>query len=218
MKKTALRCVYFLLGVLINSFGIALITKGALGTSPISSVPYVLSLKFTTLSFGTATFIINMVFIAVQIALLKKEFKAVQFLQIGINLLFSAFIDVSMNLLAFVQPDIFWEKMLAFLAGCVVLALGIAVEVAPDILFVPGEGIVRAIACVSGKKFGTVKVCFDVTLILIAGVLSFLFFGGLNGLGIGTLISALIVGKIVNLINEHLKWLQLIRNLAACES
>lgn len=63
---------YFIIGVLINSFGIALITKGALGTSPISSVPYVLSLQFPSLSFGMTTFLINSLFILVQIILLKK--------------------------------------------------------------------------------------------------------------------------------------------------
>ena len=51
-KKIALRYLFFTLGLLINSFGIARITKGALGTSPISSTPYVLSLQFPTLSFG----------------------------------------------------------------------------------------------------------------------------------------------------------------------
>ena len=47
MNKTILRYFYFLLGLFINSFGIAFITKSALGTSQISSVPYVLSLYFT---------------------------------------------------------------------------------------------------------------------------------------------------------------------------
>ena len=66
---------YFVIGVLINSFGIALITKGALGTSPISSVPYVLSLQFSSFSFGMTTFLINSIFILIQIVLLKKNFK-----------------------------------------------------------------------------------------------------------------------------------------------
>ena len=90
---------YFIIGVLINSF--ALITKGALGTSPISSVPYVLSLQFPSFSFGMTTFLINSLFILVQIILLKKNFKPLQFLQFGVNILFSSFIDFSMSLLSF---------------------------------------------------------------------------------------------------------------------
>ena len=67
--------LYFIIGVLINSFGIALITKGALGTSPISSIPYALSLQFPSFSFGMTTFLVNSLFILVQIILLKKDFK-----------------------------------------------------------------------------------------------------------------------------------------------
>lgn len=74
MNKTILRYFYFLLGLFINSFGIAFITKSALGTSQISSVPYVFSLYFTHISFGMMTFIFNMIFIIIQIIILKKIF------------------------------------------------------------------------------------------------------------------------------------------------
>ena len=41
------RYVIFLIGLFVNSLGVSLITKASLGTSPISSIPYVLSLKFS---------------------------------------------------------------------------------------------------------------------------------------------------------------------------
>lgn len=189
---------YFIIGVLINSFGIALITKGALGTSPISSVPYVLSLQFPSLSFGMTTFLINSLFILVQIILLKKNFKPLQFLQFGVNILFSSFIDFSMSLLSFLELSNIWMQMLTLLLGCLVLAIGINFEVAPKIMFVPGEGAVQAISDAFHTNFGRTKVAFDTTLMGIALLLSFLFFGHLNGLGIGTIISALIVGLFVN--------------------
>ena len=40
------RYIIFFIGLYINSLGVALITKASLGTSPISSIPYVLSLNF----------------------------------------------------------------------------------------------------------------------------------------------------------------------------
>ena len=94
------------------------------------------------------------------------------------------------------------------------LAFGISVEVAPDLIMVPGEGIVAAISKVSGRRFGSVKVMFDVTLILIAALLSWLFFGNIVGVGVGTLLSAVSVGQFVNLINRHVSLLQHIRALA----
>ena len=145
--------------------------------------------------------------------LLKRDFHPIQFLQIAVNLLFSSLIDVSMALLWFFQPETLLVRLISLLVGCVILAVGISIEVAPDTLVVPGEGVVRAISQVSGKRFGTVKVYFDVTLIVIAVALSFLFFGKLNGIGVGTVVSALTVGKFVNIIDRRLPLIGWIRSL-----
>ena len=218
MKQILKRYLYFILGVAINSFGVAFITKSALGTSQISSVPYVLSLRFASVSFGMTTFFVNLLFILIQAVLLKKNFQTVQFLQVAVNVLFSVLIDVSMTLLSFFQPEAFGLRIVSLLAGCVILAVGISIEVAPDVLVVPGEGAVRAISQTTGLKFGSVKVYFDVSLIVIASALSFLFFGRLNGVGLGTVISALTVGKFVNIVNLHLPAVRKIRDLAASAS
>lgn len=191
--------LYFIIGVLINSFGIALITKGALGTSPISSISYVLSLQFPSFSFGMTTFLINSLFILVQIILLKKDFKPCNACNlVSIFSLFTSSIDFSMSLLSFLELSSIWIQMLTLILGCLVLAIGINFEVAPKIMFVPGEGAVQAISDTFHTNFGKTKVAFDTTLMGIALLLSFLFFGHLNGLGIGTIISALIIGLFVN--------------------
>ena len=208
------RYIWFAVGVLINSFGIALITKGALGTSPISSTPYVLSLQFPALSFGMTTFLVNLLFIALQIVLLRRDFQPVQLLQLVVNVVFSEFIDVSTNLLGFFESASVAVQLLCVVLGCAVLALGISIEVAPNVILVPGEGAVRAIAATCRARFGTVKICFDLTLVAVALVLSLVFFHGVQGLGLGTVISALVVGKLVNLCNAHLPFLEHIRRLA----
>ena len=145
----------------------ALITKAALGTSPISSVPYVLSLKFTP-TLGEFTFVMNLAFIALQPILLRRDYKPIQLLQVFVNLLFSWFIDVSMNLLGWFEPQNIVVELIALLLGCAVLGFGISVEVAPDVLRVPGEGLVGALAQVTKIRFGSVKVAFDVTLVAIS--------------------------------------------------
>ena len=215
MNKLVQRYSFFFLGLVINSFGIAFITKSALGTSPISSVPYVCSLFQTNISFGAFSFIINMIFILLQILLLKKDFHPIQFLQIPVNILFSVFIDVGMAALGWLDPISIPARIVSLLLGCAILALGISIEVAPDVIVVPGEGLVRAIAQVGKKDFGKVKVCFDVTLMLIAVCLSFLFFHSLQGLGLGTIISAVLVGRIVSVISGRFPLIGRIRGLAA---
>ena len=214
MSRQIERLVWFSAGILINSFGIVLITKGALGTSQISSIPYVLSLQMPFISFGMFSFIMNMVYIVLQALLLRRQFKPIQLLQIVVNVVFSASIDVFMAMLSFYAPQQLFTRGLSAIAGCIVLAFGISVEVAPDLIMVPGEGIVAAISKVSGRRFGSVKVAFDVTLILIAAALSWVFFGDLVGVGVGTLLSAVSVGQFVNLINRHVPLLQHIRALA----
>ena len=214
MSRQIERLVWFSAGILINSFGIVLITKGALGTSQISSIPYVLSLQMPSISFGMFSFIMNMVYIVLQALLLRRQFKPIQLLQIVVNVVFSASIDVFMAMLSFYASQQLFTRVLSAIAGCIVLAFGISVEVAPDLIMVPGEGIVAAISKVSGRRFGSVKVVFDVTLILIAALLSWLFFGNIVGVGVGTLLSAVSVGQFVNLINRHVPLLQHIRALA----
>ena len=212
-NNTAKRDLFFLIGILINAFGVALITKAALGTSPISSVPYVLSLRFAP-TLGAFTFVMNLLFIILQPVLLRRDYQPIQLLQIVVNIVFSWFIDVSMNLLDWLEPQNIAVELIVLLLGCAVLGFGISVEVAPDVLLVPGEGLVGALTAASGRRFGSVKVAFDVTLVLISLALSLLFFHRLNGLGLGTVISALLVGRFVNLYNSRLPLIAHIARLA----
>lgn len=210
--RLALRFGSFVLGLLINSVGIVLINKALLGTAPISSVPYVLSLTFEP-TLGEFTFALNMLFLVAEIALLRRDFHPIQLLQVVANLIFSSFIDLSMGLLSWVSPQSLPEMALALLLGCCILACGISIEVAPNVTMVPGEGIVHAISTAAKRPFGSCKLCFDTSLALLACALSFVFFGYLNGPGVGTIVSALIVGPIVNVINAHVPLIDAIRGL-----
>lgn len=206
------RWLFFAVGVALNSFGIALITKGALGTSPISSVPYVLSMQYP-FTLGEFTFAMNSLFIVAQALLLRRDFKLFQVLQILVNVVFSALIDVSMSALWWYDASTVAMQLVAVIVGSAALGFGVAVEVAPNVLMVPGEGIVRAISTVCHKRFGSTKVVFDCSLVAFAVILSFAFFGCLRGVGLGTLISALIVGRFVNFYNTHVPLIGFIVNL-----
>lgn len=214
-KNLSLRYGWFAAGVAVNAFGISFITKSALGTSPISSVPYVVSLYLPSVSFGMTTFVMNMLFILGEIILLRKDFHPVQFLQIAANFLFSALIDVCMAVLEPFQPETLAVRLVSLLAGCMIMSVGVSVEVAPGVIAVPGEGIVRAIAQTTKIRFGTVKMWFDISLMATSAVLSLVFFGRLNGVGAGTVIAAFVVGKFVNIVNRRLPLLEKIKELAA---
>ena len=209
------RLFWFCLGLLINSFGIALITKAGLGTSQISSIPYVLSFEFDGLSFAMGTFLVNVVFILVQIALLGRSFFPAQLLQLPVNIVFSSFLGVAMSVLGWVAPTTAPGQLAVLLLGCCVLGCGIAIECAPNLIFVPGEGIVYAIAQVTHKKLGSTKVVFDVCLVVSSFSLSMLLFGSLRGVGIGTIVCACFTGFVVNFANARFGFLANVRELAA---
>ena len=206
------RYLWFVIGVAVNSFAIALIAKADLGVGAISCVAYVLA-EASGLSFGAFTFIVNMLFIVGQIVLLRRDFRPIQFLQVVVNIVFSSLIDVSTALMAGFTLDTLPLQIAGLVVGCVLLALGIAVEVAPNVLLVPGEGIVRAINAVTQKPFGSCKAAFDTSLVVIALVLSFALLGGIVGVGVGTVVSALAVGRIVNVLNRHVPLLAHIAGL-----
>ena len=144
----------FILGLFINSLGVSLITKADLGTSPISAVPYVLSLKFP-MTLGQFTILFSILLILIQLIILKKNFKLEHSLQIPISVLFGYFIDLTMFLLSFVEPDYYPYKIIYLLIGCLILGFGVYMEVLADVAMLPGESFVRAIVMTWKTRFGT---------------------------------------------------------------
>ena len=178
-------------------FGVALSVIADLGTSPISSLPFVLSVV-TPLSMGLVTFIMNMVFVLIQILILKKDFKIWYLLQIPGLFLFSTFIDLNNSLLSGAVMDAYWQQFLVMLAGCVVLAFGVFLLIKADFIMMPGDFLIRIISKVAKKNFGHVKVCFDCLIVLAAAIVSFASLQCIVGIREGSLVAAVLVGFIVN--------------------
>lgn len=183
----------FLIGITIMSLGISIVTQAGLGTTPISSLPLVASYA-TGYTFGQTTFAINVVMVLLQILLLGKSAKWTVLLQIPLTYVFAAAIDVSMSHTGFLLSDVYWQKLLVNIAGTVILGFGIACEVWARIMMLPGEGLVLAAAIRSRKPFPKVKIYNDVTLVVMALILSLAVFSSIEGLREGSAISAVLTG------------------------
>ena len=190
-----------------NSLGVSLITKANLGTSPISSIPYVLSLNFP-FTLGNFTIFFSIFLIVLQLIILRKNFKLEHILQIPVSIIFGYFIDLTMILFFWVNPEAYIMKIVYLLIGCLILGVGVYMEVLADVVMLPGESFVRAIVLTWKTNFGTTKICFDVSMSVIAAVLSFVFAGRLAGVREGTVIAALLVGFIARLIGKKLVFLK----------
>ena len=200
------RYIVFLIGLFINSLGVSLITKADLGTSPISSIPYVLSLNFP-FTLGQFTIAFSLLLILIQLVILRRNFKAEHLLLIPISILFGYFIDLTMVMLFFVDPQTYLSSVVYLLIGCVILGFGVYTEVLADVAMLPGESFVRAVSSTWKTEFGSTKVAFDVSLAVIAAVLSLLFAHRLDGVREGTIIAALLVGFIARLFGRRLAFL-----------
>ena len=203
------RYVIFLIGLFVNSLGVSLITKASLGTSPISSIPYVLSLSFP-FTLGNFTIFFSIFLILLQLLILRKNFKLEHVLQIPVSIVFGYFIDLTMLLFAWVNPQAYIMKIIYLLIGCLILGFGVYMEVLADVVMLPGESFVRAIVLTWKTNFGTTKICFDVSMSVIAAILSFVFTGRLNGVREGTIIAALLVGFIARVLGKKLAFVKLI--------
>ena len=201
------RYLIFLVGLFVNSLGVSLITKANLGTSPISSIPYVLSLNFP-FTLGNFTIFFSIFLIVLQLLILRKNFKLEHILQIPVSIIFGYFIDLTMILFFWLNPEAYIMKIVYLLIGCLILGVGVYMEVLADVVMLPGESFVRAIVLTWKTNFGTTKICFDVSMSVIAAVLSFVFAGKLAGVREGTVIAALLVGFIARLIAKKLAFLK----------
>ena len=140
--------------------------------------------------------------------ILRKNFKIENILQIPVSIAFGYFIDLTMYMFFWVNPQNYVIKLLTLLAGCIVLGFGVYMEVLADVVMLPGESFVRAIVQTWKTNFGTTKIIFDSSMTIIAGVLSVIFFGKLNGVREGTIIAALLVGFIARLFGKYLEFLK----------
>ena len=124
LGEHVLRCSVLIAALFIMSLGIALSTKADLGVSPISCTPYVLSLAFP-LTMGTVTILMHLSFVAVQAALLKRQFRPAHLLQIPIAFIFGFLTDFSMWIMAPLEPDGYLWSVILCLFSCVVIGFGV---------------------------------------------------------------------------------------------
>ena len=201
------RIAIFAVGLMVISLSIGFITKASLGTPPISSIPYSLSLIFPSLTLGNFTIMYSLLLVFLQLVLLGKEADKINLgLQVIISFIFGYFIDFGLMVLGDFSPDIYWERIACVLIGCFGLAFGVYLQIVADFTMVPGDGFAYALSVkIKRKPYRVVRVCSDVTMIVIAAVIGFVAIGNTGGVREGTVISALLVGTIAGIYFSCLK-------------
>lgn len=208
IRKTILRYITFIVGLYFLSLGIVFIVTSTLGTTPISSVNYVVTLH-TPISLGIATFLINVLLIIGQFWLIRaghgtRKDRVEILLQLPFSLLFAIFIDLNMALAGSIEPTSYPMALALLGAGCISQAVGVVLELKPNVAIMSAEGFVKYAARRYNKDFGRLKVIFDVTLVSSALLLGVACSDHIEGVREGTVIAALSTGFIVSFLSRHI--------------
>lgn len=191
--EQAKRYGIFTLGMIFTALAVALFVKAAFGVTPVSSLTYVLSLVFPY-SIGTFSFMVSCVAFLLQLLILRRTFPIHQWLQMPATAIFSICIDSWMKLFSGFTPDSLETRIALLVLALFVHAVGVTLQVKGNVVMLPPEAFVHAIATHWHFRFGNVKIFFDTAFVLSAAAISFHFLGNIQGIREATLISAFSTG------------------------
>ncbi len=203
INKTVVKnYILFLIGLFIASMGVAFSTKAGLGTSPVASVPYSISLINQMLTFGGWLNLMSVLQILVQIAVQKGKCNYAEIaIQTVLAFVYGYLTNFSCWLIKDITVTTYPIQFIFMLLGCIILAFGIWVQVKGGVAMLPGEAMNRAISTVTGKRYENIKIFFDIFYIAVSAVICFVFIGSLKGVREGSIIAALAVGNIIKVYN-----------------
>ena len=203
-KPLSKRLTLYFTGLFIMALGVAISVKSDLGVTPISSVPYTATVV-TGMDLGIATIIFSVVMVLLQIVILRKDYRKMDLLQLPIGIVFGLFLTFMDGLAQYVpDPSNFVVCFLLMLVSTVFVAFGVTLYVSAGLIPLAPEGFMIAVSRVTGKRFSSVKIVSDVTMVSISLITCLIFIHGLGSVGIGTVVAAILVGNEVRFFSRKL--------------
>ena len=200
------RLILYVVGLMFIAFGVAWSIRSGLGISPVTSLPYVLSLV-SGLDLAVAVVLVYLAFVGIQFLLEPKAFRVYHLLEVVVAVLFGAFTDISKWMINQIPlPELNYTGRLLLLAvSMVLIAIGVVLYVNTHLIPMAMEGMQKAFAHRFHKEFGHIKILVDTGVVLLAAALSLVCTHTLVGIREGTVISAIVIGKIVHLIQPRIQ-------------
>ena len=199
------RFIVFVVGMNVLAIGIILNTKSLLSVGSINTLPYALA-NILSVSLGTMTTMVYLVFIIIQLILLKR-FDLQVIIQLPFSFIFGYLIDFY-DLFFSYEPTAFYMQIVILIIAIVLTALGAFLMVLGDIVLNPADGLVHTIGKVTNKDFGFVKNIADLVFIVLTVVICLVTKGYILGIGIGTVVSAIFIGRFIALYQNIYNHLQ----------
>lgn len=202
-RKLMIRFFYYLIGMLILALGLILNTKSNLGSSPIISIAYTMSF-LCDLSFANLTLLLYVIFVFAEFILKGKNRRWTDILQIPLSIVFTRFMGLFSGWFDFTDSSLA-VRFLVLFAGILCTGIGAALTVDMDLVANPGDAFVQAISMCIHKEIGLSKNIVDISCVIFSVILGFAVAGKLIGVGIGTLIAMVLVGRTIFLFNHLFK-------------
>lgn len=194
-QQTIARWGFYLLGMVLLALGLTLNTKTGLGASAIVSVPFTVS-QATGWNFGDLTLVVYSLFVVAQFIIKGKNRQWMDVLQIPLSIVFTRFMNLFEGVIPYKSGNLPADLVLLVVA-IIFTGIGAAMTVAMQLIPNPGDGIVGTIARITGKELGFCKNCFDLGCVSLSLIIGLCFGNVLLGVGLGTLISMVGVGRAI---------------------
>lgn len=204
MEENLKRILLFIFGLLILSLGTAVSITASLGVSPISSVPYVLSL-IAKMDQGIMQMIIFLIFIILQFVILGRNFKKENLIQIPVAIASGIVLSFWNNLLINFRPDSYAVKFITLLVSIFFISLGVAMMITSRFTPAPPDAFCIAVSEKAGIPVHRVKNVLDVSFVIISSLLTFLVLGKIVGIREGTVMSALLIGPLLGILKPRVE-------------
>lgn len=199
-RRTVLRMVMYLAGVAILALGIAVQTASGMGVAALTCFAEALALT-TGATLGSMVTLTYVIYVLAQFLILRREFNPRILLELGFSALIGVFTDLFTAWLS-VHPGTLPLQVPTMLGALGITALGVSLVVNMGVVPNAPDGLVQVIAEKLGRRFGDVKVVFDTSHVAASLALSLLFLHDLGGFGATTVISALFLGRVINVVNS----------------
>lgn len=197
------RIFIYAVGIIILALGVTLNTKTGLGVSPLISVPYSLA-TINNMNVGNITFVYCCLITSLELIIAGKKRRWTDLLQIPFSVVFTRFMNLFSGILDFTLQH-FWQQLLVLIVVVVFTGIGVSMSVNMRLIPNPCDGFVHLAGELSGKNMGLVKNVFDICNVGITFVIGILGGQFLIGIGLGTIITMLAVGRVVAVFNSLTK-------------
>lgn len=190
------------IAAVINSFGVVLMLYSGAGISAISSVPYAFSEVLPFLTLGTWTYIFQACLI-LSLMILRRRFVLNYLFSFVVGFVFSELLDVHELWINLLPVSLGW-CVLYFVISYLLICLGIALSNRCKLPIVPTDLFPRELSQITKIRYPKIKISFDAICLLVTAGMTVLFLHHLEGLGIGTVMAALTMGKVIGWMGDWL--------------